>query len=147
MKISDVSQSPLIAGRNQSSDSSPAGGTNFAAILQSHLRGATATNSATAVNAATIPNVTTSAHLRLESLGITQTTIATLDSFSAALGNTALKVEELEPYISALENNVVAMLSLKERLPSQDPLSKILEEVASVSYLATAKYHRGDYNI
>lgn len=145
MKISDILQQQKMPGGNRASG--PAGaGTNFAAILQSHLRGPEAALSPVASAPTPTIGAAIPAQLRLDSLSLSQTAISTLDSFSAALGNTTLKADELEPYISALENDVAAMLDLKQELPEQDPLAKVLEEIATVSFLETAKYRRGDYH-
>jgi len=145
MKIDDILQNQKIAGGKKISGPRE-GGADFAQVLQSHLGGSqsiTATDSTSAANQvwAAVP-----AHLRLEGLSLSETTINTLDSFSAALGNTALRAEELEPYISALENELTAMQALRRELPEQDPLSRLLDQVAAVSHLEAAKYRRGDYH-
>ncbi|ADH87210.1 hypothetical protein [Desulfurivibrio alkaliphilus] len=144
MKISDILQQQNIPGSGKSTG--PGSSADFAAILQSHLQGAGNTEPATGVQQTTASSGPVPAHLRLESLEVSQNTIATLEAFSNALSNPAVQSEELEPYINALENEVAAMLELKGELPAQDPLARILEEVAAVSYLETAKYRRGDYH-
>ena len=144
MKISDILQQQSIPGRQQTSG--PAGGTDFAAVLQSHLRGADSTTPTGDINQTATATGPVPSRLRLESLELSENAIATLDAFSRALGNPALRADELEPYVSVLETKVAAMLDLKSELPEQEPLAKILEEVATVSFLETAKYRRGDYH-
>ncbi len=145
MKINELLQNQNLPGRNKVSGGG-SGGLDFAEVLNSHLRGPASPapiNSAGPMGQVVAPPPT---HLRIEGLGLSETAIDTLDSFSAALGNTALKTEELEPYISALEEELGAMQALRRELPEQDPLSRLLDQVAALSHLEAAKYRRGDYN-
>ena len=144
MKINEILQNHNLPGRNRVSGAS--GGLDFAEVLKSHLRGPESTAPTTGLGAPGHATSLTPAHLRIEGLGLSETAIDTLDSFSAALGNTALKTEELEPYISALEEELGAMQALRRELPEQDPLSRLLDQVAALSHLEAAKYRRGDYN-
>lgn len=145
MKISDILQNQKIPGTNRTSGPG-AGGADFAAILQGHLQGVEGAGAAGATSSTPAIASTVPAQLRLESLHLSETAISTLDSFGTALGNPELQTRELEPYINALESDVAAMLELKKELPAEDPLNKILEQVATVSFLETAKYRRGDYH-
>ncbi len=47
--------------------------------------------------------------------------------------------------VEALEEDTGSILGLKEKLPAEDPLAKLLDRVATVSYVEAAKYRRGDY--
>ena len=69
----------------------------------------------------------------------------TLESFGSALNNLEFSAKDIEPFVDALENETQSILELKKQLPEQDPLSLLLERVATVSYIETAKYRRGDY--
>lgn len=86
------------------------------------------------------------ASLRLDSLSLTENTIATLEHFSSALANPSFHSKDLEPYASALEEESAALVELKNHLPAGTPLASLLERVATVSYLEAAKYRRGDYS-
>lgn len=90
-------------------------------------------------------NVPVSANLRLEGLVLTEKTIDTLESFGTALGDSRLAADDLEPFIAALEEDTGALLKLQEELPKDDPLAILLNRVATITYLETAKYRRGDY--
>lgn len=87
-----------------------------------------------------------SANLRLEGLTLTEKTIDTLESFGAALADSRLTAEDIEPFVSSLEEETAALAELKEELPQDDPLAKLLDRVATITYLETAKYRRGDYS-
>lgn len=97
--------------------------------------------------AAAISAVTpTAAALRSEGLHLTEQTITTLDQFSDALRNPAFSAKDLEPFASALEEDSAALVELKGQLPNDDPLTKILEQAAALSWMEAAKFRRGDYH-
>lgn len=83
--------------------------------------------------------------LRLAGLDLTETTLDTLDAYGKALGNTAIDGAGLEPFIAAMEDETAGLLDLKQQLPIDDPLAKMLEQVATVTFLESAKFRRGDY--
>ncbi len=87
-----------------------------------------------------------SPELRLQGVQITEATIDSLESFAKALDNTSLSAEDLEPFISALEEENQGLLDIKEQLDDDDPLAKLIEQVAAATYLETSKYRRGDYD-
>ncbi|HSR35998.1 MAG TPA: hypothetical protein VLL73_02370, partial [Desulfurivibrionaceae bacterium] len=102
MKIQDIFQSMRTRGTTAATTTS---GADFQQFLAKEIATSAAANQA----AATAPAITASqvpAALRLEGLELSETTINTLDSFSAALGNTDLKNDDLEPYAAALEEDV-----------------------------------------
>lgn len=143
MKISDILQQRNLPGAGKSQGPA-AGGGDFAAVLQSHLQAGQAVTGPTAVQAVTATSAVP-AQLRIEGLSLTESAIGTLDAFSAALANPAYRSAELEPYISALEEEAAALSALRSELPTDDPLNRLLNEVAAVSHLEAAKYRRGDY--
>jgi len=140
MKIHDILQSLKGAGKT----TGKATGGDFQQLLAGEI-GNTLPPATAGVSAATAATAAIPAGLRLQGLELTETTLSTLDSFSAALGNTALKTEELEPFVAALEEDVAALRATREQMPPTDPLAKLLDRVATVSYLETAKFRRGDY--
>jgi hypothetical protein len=120
-------------------------GSDFQQLLMGELR---KTSGSPTVQAATnIASLSTvPASVRLDGLTLTEGTIDTLQSFAKALENTSLPVEALEPYVSSLEEGIVALLSVRNQLGSTDSLAQVLERVATVAYLESAKYRRGDYD-
>ncbi|MBU3936154.1 MAG: hypothetical protein KKD53_01355, partial [Proteobacteria bacterium] len=86
------------------------------------------------------------AALRLNSLALAEDTINTLENFSAALGNSSFSAQDLEPFAAALEGDTAALVNLKNQLPENNPLSALLERVATASYVEAAKLRRGDYH-
>ncbi|MCK5437012.1 MAG: hypothetical protein KAI90_03320 [Desulfobulbaceae bacterium] len=88
-----------------------------------------------------------SAQTRLNGLTVTETTLDAMESFSHALGNTNFSADDLEPYASALEEHTLALLTIKDRLPENDHLAKLLDRVATVSFVESTKFRRGDYSV
>ncbi|MBU0682300.1 MAG: hypothetical protein KKD73_12860 [Proteobacteria bacterium] len=87
-----------------------------------------------------------SPELRLQGVQMTEATIDSLESFAKALKNSSLNSQDLEPFITALEEENQGLLDIKEQLAADDPLTKLIEQVAAATYLETAKYRRGDYD-
>ena len=96
-------------------------------------------------NATDISPVPTS--IRLESISLTEKTLQNLEYFKNALKNNALSADSLEPLISSLEENTAALVSYKNQIDAQDPLTNLLDRVATTTYVETLKYRRGDYDV
>ncbi|MEJ2033933.1 MAG: hypothetical protein P8Y63_13060 [Deltaproteobacteria bacterium] len=145
MKINEQLQSQQITGKEQ-----PAGGlaagADFQRLLTDELQKAVAGQPVHAAGEVT-PDQPVSPAMRLEGLAATEETIGTLDSFAGALGDGRFSAEALEPFVSALEEKTVALLAVKNQLPTADPLAQVLERVATVAYVESAKYRRGDYSV
>lgn len=141
MKIQDILQT--FKGRS-TTKASAAANADFQQLLAREIATSAAANKAAAAAPLAAPGPVP-ASLRLQGLELTENTLSTLDSFGAALGNTALKHNDLEPFVAALEEDVAALLETKNQIPVGDPLAKLLDRVATASYLETVKYRRGDY--
>lgn len=142
MKINDILLQQTA--KKSSATSRQSSGTNFQDILEGQIRNAGGVDNASGT-ARTEQSQAVSASLRVEGLGLTESAINTLESYGAALGNTSLNSADLEPFVSALEEETAALLSCREQLPLEDPLAKLLDRVATATYLESAKYRRGDY--
>jgi hypothetical protein len=119
-------------------------GASFQEILARELAAAKSTAApATAAAAAVAPIPAT---LKLDSLTLAEDAISTLEKFSAALGNPAFSAQDLEPFAAALEDETAALVSLKNQLPTNNPLAALLERVATASYVEATKLRRGDYH-
>ncbi len=143
MKISDLQPNLNQIGKSAGA-ANQANGLDFARILAQELRGLEQSGPAGAT-APAAPATTVAPQLRIEGLSLSETAISTLDAFGQALGNPALKSGDLEPYVAALEEETAGLLAMRNDLPADDPLAKLLDRVATVSYLESAKYRRGDY--
>ena len=119
--------------------------TSFNDLLNAKLGVITESKARSSVSAVSAAAPTDSS-LRLESLAVTENAINMLDSYGTALKNPSLSTEDLHPFISAMEEETDAILAIREKISGEDPLAGLLDRVATVTYLETAKYHRGDYS-
>ena len=90
--------------------------------------------------------VETAASLRLQGLEMTEYALQTLEDYEAALADTAIDGRDLEPFVAALEEETTGLLSLRDQIPAEDPLAGLLDRVAAVTFLESAKFRRGDYS-
>ena len=142
MKINEL-KNAQTANNTQKVTKKGSDGSDFQKILESKQT----TSSAPITSAAAVEHLqkTIPVGLRLESMQLTEQTISTLEEFSSVLGNLHFSGKDMEPLVEALEDETRAILDLKNQLPSHDPLTDILDRVATVSYVETSKYRRGDY--
>jgi hypothetical protein len=119
-------------------------GASFQEILAQEL--AAAKSTATPTMAVASPVAPIPAALKLDSLTLAEDAISTLEKFRTALGNPAFSAQDLEPFAAALEDETTALVSLKNQLPTNNPLASLLERVATASYVEATKLRRGDYH-
>lgn len=120
-------------------------GTSFFDLLTDQLQPAAETE-ATSTTAAVPTEGQVATELRLTGLSMSENTIDLLESFSQALGNFHLSTSDLLPLIEALEGDTTTLLDIKEQLPKHDPLSQLIDRVATISAIEAEKFRRGDYN-
>lgn len=142
MKINQIT--PQTTG-NTAVKTKQAAETSFNDLLNAKL-GVISESKASSPVAPVSAAAPTDSSLRLESLAVTENAINTLDTYGTALKNPALSTEDLRPFISAMEEETSAILAIREKISGEDPLAGLLDRVATVTYLETAKYHRGDYS-
>lgn len=142
-----INQLPPTNYSNKSTGkaATPSTGLDFKQLLDSRLQPPTETI-ATSASAPITATAAVAPSLRVEGLALTETTIDTLEAFSTALGNTSIPADDLKPYLSTLEDNRNAITSLKAQLPADDPLAKLLDQVAAVTSMEMEKFRRGDYH-
>lgn len=144
MKITNITTGgQAIPGNTANTEKT--GGPSFQSLLEKELQATGRIRPADAAGPASATAASPTS-LRLDSLLLTENTITTLEHFSSALANPSFRGNDLEPFASALEEESAALVDLKNRLPDGDPLTALLERVATVSYLEAAKFRRGDYN-
>lgn len=119
-------------------------GVDFQELLRNQLQQTTLAESTSAIQGAGT-TTDSSPQLRVHGLALTEASLNTLEEYSAALANPTLSGEALEPFIGTLEEETSAMLAVRDQLGEEDPLAGLLDRVAALTYLETAKYQRGDY--
>jgi len=120
-------------------------GASFFDLLTDQLQPAAETE-ATSATAAVPTEGQVATELRLTGLSMSENTIDLLESFSQALGDLHLSANDLLPLIEALEGDTTTLLDIKEQLPKHDPLSQLIDRVATISAIEAEKFRRGDYN-
>ena len=119
---------------------------NFQQVLESRLKAPAGIEDVAQTTKVAEPGAA-SAQTRLNGLTVTETTLDAMESFSHALGNRNFSADDLEPYASALEEHTLALLTIKDRLPENDHLAKLLDRVAAVGFVESTKFRRGDYSV
>lgn len=145
MKIHDISQANQIDKPYITDKTGANRGISFHELLESHLHRTSKSSDVKSTRQVTDVSPVPTA-LRLESLSLTEQTLKTLEHFENALKNNALPADNLEPIISSLEENTAALVAFKNQFDEQDPLSNLLNRVATTTYVETVKYRRGDYD-
>jgi hypothetical protein len=116
----------------------------FKKLLDDRLRSIAESSRVASVNS--VEQVAPAPSLRLEGLELTEKALDTLENFGAALGNQEFKSSDLEPFVDSLEEETTGLLSIRDQLPADDPLAGLVDRVATVTFLESAKYRRGDYS-
>lgn len=119
--------------------------TSFFDLLTDQLQPSEGAQAVTSTEALTA-DVQIPAELRLAGLSMSESAIDLLESFQEALGNLRLSAKDLLPLIEALEGDTTTLLDIKEQLPKHDPLSQLIDRVATISAIEAEKFRRGDYN-
>ncbi len=147
MKIDDLLYGPQGIKKTNTAGKPAAssGGVDFKQLLDEQLRGVAPAAPGSDV-APAIPVASVAPGLRVEGLSLSEAAIEDLESFGAALENKKIPFADLAPYVDAMEEKIVGMLSVREQLPPGDQLGVLLDRVATVTYLEAAKYRRGDYS-
>ena len=144
MKINDLTGLNNAGPTSTNQTKSPSG-KDFQQLLDNQLQSVSETEKTTA-SSQIEAGIPFSPELRTAGLALTETTINTLESYSQALANSRLTGKDIEPLVAFLEEETSGLMELKEQLPENDSLGEILERVATVTYLETSKYRRGDYD-
>lgn len=84
--------------------------------------------------------------LRFQGISLSEETINLLETYSKALANLNLDINDLVPIIEAMEGDTTALLDIKEQLDPSDPLAQLIDHVTTISYIEAEKYRRGDYS-
>ena len=146
MKVQEINQINNAVQSVHPSNAETTAGLSFSKLLEaqlaksSHVAG---TSHTTSVNA----SKPVAAGLRIESLALSEDILTMLDAYGNALSNQSFPIAELQPYIEDLEEKASALLELKNQIPAQDSLAKLVDGIATAAYLETAKYRRGDYSV
>lgn len=142
MKIQNIAGQQPVSKVNAKTDGADSSGA-FRQLLDDRLQAISEAKKVAAADRAS--TLDTPASLRLQGLEMTDYALQTLADYGSALADPAIESRDLEPFVSALEEETSGLLSLRDQFPADDPLAGLLDRVAAVTFLESAKYRRGDY--
>jgi hypothetical protein len=84
---------------------------------------------------------------QIRSLGIqaTESTLEVLERFQKAMAAPQVTLKQMDPIVQTLSREVVTLKDLSEKIPSSDPLQKIMNELGILSTVEIEKFRRGEY--
>lgn len=147
MKIEELLPGIAPGQKTDASKSKESSGISFAAELQLRLQALTSktilgpTEASLAQGVGGIP-----VEARLSGLSLTEETLNLLEAYGEALGDLNKKIEDLEPFVSTLEDRTMALKEIVNKLPPGDPLADLLDKVAAETLVQTVKFRRGDFH-
>ncbi len=118
----------------------------FQQLLETHMRSPVPVEAPGAL-AGVMASSPVDPALKVAALELSDRAVADLESYQQGLGNLDLKSKDLEPHVAALEERVIGLLELREQLPPDEPLARVIDRVCTSCYLETVKYRRGDYSV
>ena len=148
MKIGDIKTQRLEGKKDakKTGTTSTADPSLFRALLEQQLPEVATPREAREAAALAPESQGVSPQLRLEGLALGEEAIDTLEALGQALANADLDRQALSPLIEALEGDMTGLLDLRAQLADSDPLARLIDRIATVAYLETEKYRRGDYD-
>ena len=144
MKINEIKISQP-AGNHTEKSANSSGSIDFRSLLENKLHATQEIDPVSGVNPVSPMREEGMATLRMDGLAVTESAIEHLEQYTAALADTDLAERDLEPFVSALEEETLALLEIRSHFSEDDSLAMLLDRVATVTYLETVKYRRGDY--
>ena len=144
MKINEIQIGQAARSRSEKSTNS-SGSIDFRSLLENKLHAPQEIDPVSGVTPVSPMREEGMATLRMDGLAVTESAIEHLEQYTAALADTGLAERDLEPFVSALEEETLALLEIRSHFSEDDSLAMLLDRVATVTYLETVKYRRGDY--
>ena len=140
MKIQDIS---LLLPSPPKPGSPPAGETSFAQVLQEAAAGKE--KAAPALDATAALSLPPAPQTWDKALQTLNRALLYLENFQESLAQTDLNLKNLAPLVEKLEEYPRQLDNLAQSLPPNSPLRPLLEEAASLSWMASFKFNRGDF--
>ena len=145
MKINNLQHDQPIKNRIERSGQSSSS-IDFRSLLESKLHTPHEIDPVSGISPVSPMPAEGMATLRMDGLTVTVSAIEHLEQYSVALENNDLAEHDLEPFVSALEEETLALLEIRSHFSEDDSLAVLLDRVATVTYLETVKFRRGDYS-
>ncbi len=145
MKISKNKGTGAVGTSSKGAKNSSTSAIDFRHILQSQLQGTSPVVQSSAPSEVAADREVVPPQLRMEGVRLAEASIDSLDAFAAALADATFSAADLEPFITALEEESQGLIDINVQLPKDDPLAQLIEQVATSCFLETSKFRRGDY--
>ena len=84
---------------------------------------------------------------QIRSLGIkaTEDTLGILEQYQKAIGDPTKTLRQMDSIVQSLSQEVKNLKTVAEKVPSSDPLQKIMTDLGIVSTVEIEKFSRGEY--
>ena len=85
------------------------------------------------------------AQIRSQGIQGAESALDLLDQYQEALGDSGVALKKVDRLVQHLSQGVDDLNALSEKLPTSDPLQKIMKEIGIVSTVEIEKFKRGEY--
>ena len=92
-----------------------------------------------------VPGLPETSILRSQGASATEKTLDLLDQYQKAMADPEVSLKEISPLVQSLSQEIRGLTQWAERLPSSDPLQRIISEVGILSSVEVEKFNRGEY--
>lgn len=76
---------------------------------------------------------------------LAEAVLSRLEILQTSLGRADISLKKMMPLIQKLEQDCLHLQDIAQDLPEGSPLRQLLKETASLAWVETFKFHRGDY--
>jgi hypothetical protein len=83
--------------------------------------------------------------IRVQGVSQVENTLSILEKYQKAVGDPKMTLKKVDRLVQSLSQEVNGLNQLSEKLPTSDPLQKIMNEVSIVSAVEIEKFNRGEY--
>ncbi len=92
-----------------------------------------------------VPGLPEFSTLRSQGALATEKALDLLEQYQRAMADPKVSLKEINPLAQSLSQEIKGLTQWAEKLPSSDPLQKIIAEVGILSSVEVEKFNRGDY--
>jgi hypothetical protein len=92
-----------------------------------------------------VPGLPETSTLRSQGALATEKTLDLLGQYQRAMADPKVSLKEISPLAQSLSQEIKGLTQWAPKLPSSDPLQKIITEVGIVSSVEVEKFNRGDH--
>jgi hypothetical protein len=83
--------------------------------------------------------------VRSQGIKATEDTLGILEQYQRAIGDPGKTLRQMDSLVQSLSHEVENLKTLAEKVPSSDPLQKIMADLGIVSTVEIEKFSRGEY--